>query len=148
MFLGGGVMATPRKPVPATTEAVDTFCARFDDLFCRRAERAALRHYLIGLLLPREGHKTLTALASLVPGAARQRLHHVVHDAPWDAEALNRRRLTVWQAHPELAPHAGGVLIVDETGDPKRGHAIALVANQYIGRVGHIANGVVAVTTH
>lgn len=47
-------MATPRKPVPPTTEAVDAFCARFDELFCRRAERQALRQYLIGLLLPRE----------------------------------------------------------------------------------------------
>jgi hypothetical protein len=141
-------MATPRKPVPPTTEAIDTFCAGFDDLFCRRAERQALRQYLIGLLLPRERHKTLTGLASLVPGAERQRLHRFVHDAPWDAAALNRRRLAVWQAHRELAAHAGDVLIVDETGDPKRGHAIALVANQYIGRVGRIANGVVAVTTH
>jgi hypothetical protein len=47
-------MTTPRKPVSATTEAVDAFCARFDHLFCRRAERAALRQYLIGPLLPRE----------------------------------------------------------------------------------------------
>ena len=47
-------MATPRKPVPPTTEAIDTFCAGFDDLFCRRAARQALRQYLIGLLLPRE----------------------------------------------------------------------------------------------
>jgi hypothetical protein len=47
-------MATPRKPVPPTAEAIDGFCARFDDLFSRRAERAALRQYLIGLLLPRE----------------------------------------------------------------------------------------------
>lgn len=141
-------MATPRKPVPATTEALDAFCAQFDDLFCRRAERVALRQYLIGLLLPREHHKTVTVLASLVPGAARQRLHHFLHDAPWDGAALNRRRLAVWQAHPELAPHRGGVLIVDETGDPKRGHAIALVANQYIGKLGRTANGVVAVTAH
>jgi hypothetical protein len=31
---------------------------------------AALRQYLIGLLLPREHNKTLTVLAALVPGAA------------------------------------------------------------------------------
>jgi hypothetical protein len=141
-------MATPRKPVPPTTEVIDVFCARFDELFCRRAERAALRQYLIGLLLPREHHKTVTGLAALVPGAERQRLHHFLHAAPWDAAALNRRRLAVWRAHPEVAPHTGGVLIIDETGDPKRGHRIALAANQYIGRLGHTANGVVAVTTH
>jgi hypothetical protein len=75
-------------------------------------------------------------------------MHHFLHDAPWDAEALNQRRLQQWQAHPYLSPHAGGVLIVDETGDPKRGHRIVLAAQQYLGELGHVANGVVAVTSH
>jgi SRSO17 transposase len=141
-------MRRPRKPTPPTTEAVDTFCAAFDDLFARYEERRALRHYLIGLLLPREHNKTLVELANIVPGANRQALHHFMHDAPWDAEALNRRRLERWQAHPYLGPHAGGVLIVDETGDPKRGHRIVLAAQQYLGKLGHVANGVVAVTSH
>jgi SRSO17 transposase len=141
-------MPTPRKPTPPTAEAVDAFCARFDDLFGRLAERTALRQFLIGLLLPREHNKTLTVLAALVPGADRQRLHHFLHDAPWDQEALNRRRLEVWRAHPALGPHTNGVLIVDETGDRKRGHGIALAATQYIGKLGHTANGVVSVTSH
>jgi hypothetical protein len=141
-------MATPRKPTPPTTTAIDAFCAQFDDLFCRRAERLALRHYLIGLLLPREHNKTLTVLATLVPGTTRQRLHHFLHDAPWDLAALNRRRLALWQAHPTLGPHAQGVLIVDETGDRKRGHRIPFAAQQYIGKLGHTANGVVSVTSH
>ena len=122
-------MRRPRKPTPPTTEAIDQFCASFDDLFGRYEERRALRQYLIGLLLPREHNKTLVELASIVPEGNRQALHHFMHDAPWDAEALNRRRLERWQAHPYLGPHAGGVLIVDETGDPKRGHQIVLAAS-------------------
>ncbi|MGZ3583243.1 MAG: IS701 family transposase [Ktedonobacterales bacterium] len=141
-------MPTPRKPTAPTTEAIDQFCAAFDDLFSRFEERTALREYLIGLLLPREHNKTLVELAAIVPGARRQALHHFVHDAPWDANALNCRRLAQWQAHPVLGPHAGGVLIVDETGDPKRGHRIVLAAQQYLGKLGHVANGVVAVTSH
>ncbi len=140
-------MPTPRKPTPPTTEAIDQFCAQCDDLFGRYEERQALRQYLIGLLLPREHNKTLVELASLVPGARRQALHHFLHDAPWDAEALNQRRLQIWQAHPFLGPHAQGVLIVDETGDPKRGHRIELVAQQYLGKLGHVAGGVVSVTS-
>jgi hypothetical protein len=97
--------------------------------------------------LPREHHKTLVELASLVPGAERQALHHFLHDAPWEAEALNRRRLQIWQAHPFLGPQAQGVLIVDETGAPKRGHRIELVAQQYLGKLGHVAGGVVSVTS-
>jgi SRSO17 transposase len=83
---------------------------------------------MIGLLLPREHNKTMTVLASLVPGSHRQRLHHFLHDAPWDAAALNARCLQLWQEHPTLRPHGRGVLIVDETGDRKRGHSIPLAA--------------------
>ena len=93
-------MPTPRKPTRPTTEAIDQFCAHFDDVLPRFEERTALRQYLIGLLLPREHNKTLVELGAIVPGADRQRLHQFLHDAPWDADALNRRRLQLWQAHP------------------------------------------------
>jgi SRSO17 transposase len=125
---GGPALPTPRKPTPPTTAAIDAFCAQFDALFCRSQERVAFRHYLIGLLLPREHNQTIVEVAAIVPSANRQALHHSRHDAPWDAATLNRRRLERWQAHPYLRPHAGGVLIVDETGDPKRGHRIVLAA--------------------
>jgi SRSO17 transposase len=141
-------MVTLRKPTAPTTEAIDRFCNDFDDLFARLAERTALRHYLIGLLLPRERNKTLTELAALVPGADRQRLHHFLHDAPWDSAAVNARRLELWREHPVLGPHTNGVLIIDETGDPKRGHGIVLASQQYLGKLGHVANGVVSVTSH
>lgn len=75
-------MTTPRKPTPPTTTAIDAFFAPLDPLFCRRAGRAAFRHSLIGLRLPREHNKTLTGLASLVPGTTRQRLQQFLHDAP------------------------------------------------------------------
>src|SRR3712207_253630 len=114
-------MTPPRKPTRPTAAAIDQFCAQFDDLFCRRSARDAFRRYLMCLLLPREHHKTCTILGALVPDTNRQRLRHFLHDAPWDVQALNRRRLTLWQADPTLGPHALGVLIVDETGDPKRG---------------------------
>lgn len=141
-------MATSRKPTAPTAEAIDRFCGHFDDLFARLAERTALRQYLIGLLLPRERNKTLTELAAVVCGADRQRLHHFLHDAPWDSAALNARRLELWCGNPGLGPHANGVLIVDETGDRKRGRGIVLAAQQYIGKLGHVANGVVSVTSH
>src|ERR1035437_6347684 len=140
-------MPPPRKPTEPTASAVDAFCTQFDHLFNRHAARTAFRQYLIGFLLPREHHKALTVLASLVPGRKRQSLHHFLHDAPWEVAALNKRRLALWQAHPTLASHAAGVLIMDETGDRKRGHGLELAANQYLGKRGHTANGVVSVTS-
>lgn len=37
---------------------------------------------------------------------------------------------------------------MDETGDRKRGHRIPFAVQQYIGKLGHTANGVVSVTSH
>jgi len=42
----------------------------------------------------------------------------------------------------------GRVLIVNETGDPKRRQRVVSAAQQYLGKWGHVANGVVAVTSH
>ncbi len=80
----------------------------------------------------------MVEVAAIVPGANRQALHHFRHDAPWDAEALNRRRLHRWRAHPYLGPQAQGVLSVEETGDPTRGSRIVLAAHQYLGKLGHV----------
>src|SRR5258708_7278272 len=68
--------------------------------------------------------------------------------SPWDADALTRPPLAQWKAHPFLGPHPQGVLIVDETGDPNRGSRSVLAAQQYLGKRGHVANGVVAVPSH
>jgi hypothetical protein len=57
----------------AIVARIDT--AHFDEPFARVEERTALRHSLIGLLLPREHHQTVVELAAIVPGANRQSLH-------------------------------------------------------------------------
>jgi len=134
-------------PIPDPLEA---YAARFDDLFSRATQRAAFRHYLAGLLLPAERNKTLTALAHTEPvvGAqhpAAQRLQWFLSESTWEAAAVTARRLELLQTEPATAPHAGGVLIVDETGDRKDGSKTAHVGRQYLGNRGKIENGVVSV---
>ena len=65
-------------------------------------------------------------------------------DYALDLELL---RLELIWADAALAPHAGGVLVIDETGDRKDGTKTAHVAPQYLGSVGKIANGIVSVTS-
>ena len=48
---------------------------------------------------------------------------------------------------PATAPHGGGVLIIDDSGDRKDGTTTAHVGRQYLGRYGKTDNGVVTVTT-
>ena len=134
-------------PIPDPLEA---FSAQFDDLFSRANQREGFRQYLAGLLLPAERNKTLTALANTEPvvGAhhpAAQRLQWFLSESTWDAAAVTTRRLAVLRADPATAPHAEGVLIIDETGDRKDGRKTAHVGRQYLGNRGKTEQGVVSV---
>ncbi|WP_084713040.1 IS701 family transposase [Streptacidiphilus rugosus] len=108
--------------------------------------------YLAGLLLPRDRNKTLPCLAGAEPvagaqHAAVQRLQFFLSDSTWDLEKINTRRLELLLAGPATAPHPGGVLVIDDSGDRKAGSATAHVGKQYLGSVGKIDRGVVTVTT-
>jgi SRSO17 transposase len=105
-----------------------------------------------GLLLPRDRNKTLTGLADAEPitGAQHrevQRLQWFLSESAWDHEVVNNRRVQLLCQDPATAPHEAGVLVLDDTGDRKDGTATAHVARQYLGSVGKIDNGIVAVTS-
>ena len=124
----------------------------FDDLFTHVAQRRGFREYLAGLLAPRDRNKTLTALAGAEPVTgsqlpAVQRLQFFLSESRWDPEAVNARRLELLRADPATAPHGGGVLVIDDSGDRKDGTKTAHVGRQYLGRYGKTDNGVVTVTT-
>src|SRR5437870_11445987 len=121
-------------------------------MFTHVAQRRGFREYLAGLLAPRERNKTLTALAGAEPVTgsklpAVQRLQFFLSESVWEPEAVNDRRLELLLADPVTAPHGGGVLIIDDSGDRKDGTRTAHVGRQYLGRYGKTDNGVVTVTT-
>jgi SRSO17 transposase len=131
---------------------LETYAAGFDALFHSLAQRRGFRDYLTGLLLPRDRNKSLTALAGAEPvvqaqAPAVQRLQFFLSDSAWDAEAINQQRVALLREQPATAPHPGGVLVLDDTGDRKDGPAMAHVARPYLGSVGKIDPGIVAVTT-
>ena len=137
---------------PAAPGPLEGYAARFDDLFARLAQRRGFREYLAGLLAPRDRNKTLTALAGAEPvtGAqhpAVQRLQFFLSESRWDADQVNARRLELLLADPATAPHGGGVLVIDDSGDRKDGTKTAHVGHQWLGRYGKTDNGVVTVTT-
>jgi SRSO17 transposase len=146
------IAMTAPRPCPPAPGPLEDYAKRFDHLFHTLAQRRSFRAYLTGLLLPHDRNKTLTALAGAEPvvqaqAAAVQRLQFFLSEADWDAEAINAQRLALMAEQPVLASHARGVLVVDDSGDRKDGHATAHVARQYIGSRGKIDNGIVAVTT-
>jgi SRSO17 transposase len=138
---------TERRPCPPAPGPLEGYAACFDDVFVSLAQRRGFREYLTGLLAPRERNKTLTCLAGAEPiiGAQYpgvQRLQFFLSESPWDAGQVNARRLELLLADPATAPHAGGVLVIDDSGDRKDGHATAHVGRQWLGRYGKTDNGI------
>ena len=143
---------TARQSCPPAPGPLEAFAGQFDSLFGSLGQRRSFRGYLSGLLAPRDRNKTLTALAGAEPvvqaqSPGVQRLQYFLSEADWSAEALNARRLALLQGEAATAAHRGGVLVLDDTGDRKDGTATAHVGRQYLGSVGKIDNGIVAVTS-
>jgi hypothetical protein len=143
---------TTRRSCPPAPGPLEDYAQRFDVLFSSLAQRRGLRDYLQGLLLPRDRNKTLTGLAGAEPitGAQHrevQRLQWFLSESAWDHQQVNDRRVQLLCQDPATAPHERGVLVLDDTGDRKDGTATAHVARQYLGSVGKIDNGIVAVTS-
>jgi hypothetical protein len=143
---------TARRPCPPAPGPLEDYAIQFDPLLASVAQRRGFRDYLLGLLAPRDRNKTLTALADAEPitGAQHrevQRLQWFLSESAWDHEVVNQRRVGLLCQDPATAPNDRGVLVLDDTGDRKDGTATAHVARQYLGSVGKIDNGIVAVTS-
>jgi SRSO17 transposase len=131
---------------------LEDFALEFDAVFATPAQRRSWRTILSGLLAPRDRNKTPTALAGAEPivqaqAAEVQRLQYFLSEADWCVEELTAQRLALLQHQAATAAHAAGVLVLDDTGDRKDGNATAHVGRQYLGSLGKVDNGIVAVTT-
>jgi len=143
---------TKPKECPPAPGPLEDFVHRFDDLFTNVAQRRSFRSYLQGLLLPRDRHKTLTGLAGTEPvtgaqDAPAQRLQFFLSEAAWESEALNTRRLELLLSDADTRPRDDGVLVIDESGYRKDGTKTDHVARQYLGNIGKIDHGIVAVSS-
>src|SRR6266849_3644887 len=144
--------AFPAHDFAAVPLPLDQYAQAFDDLFHTHIQRRRFRDYLQGLLLPRDRHKTLTALAGAEPitqaqAAPVQRLQSFLSESTWNSEVVQQQRLAILLTDPTTRPHEQGALIIDETGDRKAGTKTAHVARQYLGSLGKVDNGIVAVTS-
>ena len=140
----------PKWEVPAATKTppweVAEYLRVFASIFGRRdtLRRAVL--YVLGLLsaLRRKNGETMEAA---IPGATQQGVYDFLVRSKWDAEALDRARYLHFSQYYGLQGRAVHVLL-DETSQVKQGELSVGVARQYLGCVGKVANGQVAVTVH
>ena len=72
-------------------------------------------------------------------------MHHFLTTSPWKVEQLRQQRLKLIL---QVLKGREISLIIDETGDRKKGNDTDYVKRQYIGNLGKIENGIVAVTAY
>jgi SRSO17 transposase len=110
--------------------------ARFGRLFVRAEPRGQAGRYLEGLLGPVE-RKNGWQLAEAIGDARPWRTQRVLSHVLWDEGAA--RDLCREHAVERLGAE-DAVLVVDETGFPKKGRHSAGVARQYCGTLGKVEN--------
>jgi SRSO17 transposase len=119
----------------AWATALDRVFVRIAHRFKRAEVRARVRRYLAGLL-GRVERKNGWQVAEAIGEEGPQGVQRLLNAAVWDAEAV-REDLRAYVI--EYLGDPGGVLIVDESGFPKKGFDSCGVASQYCGTLGRIA---------
>ena len=136
-------MIAPRSARP-TIRFIDDYCDLYQPLFTDVRTFEAFKYLHVGMLSEIK-RKSLPAIAKVVGLDNAQSLHHCLSDAPWSAMALRRYRLELIL---QTLKGRSIVLLIDETGDAKKGITTDYVKRQYIGNLGKIENGIVAVTAY
>ena len=143
-------MKTHDNPAVAAELSVDParWREQFDDLmgriagrFARVEPRRRARAFVLGLLSGLR-RKNCWTIAELAGDATPDGMQHLLAAARWDADAV-RDDLRGYVV--EQLGSADAVLVVDETGDVKKGTASAGVQRQYSGTAGRVENCQVAV---
>jgi len=127
-----------------TIKFVDDYCQWYRKLFPEVRSFEAFKYLHVGMISDIK-RKTLPAIARVAGLSNEQGLLHFLTESPWKSEQLREARLRLI-----LQVLAGReiILIIDETGDRKKGETTDYVKRQYIGNLGKIENGIVAVTAY
>ena len=136
-------MTAPRAAQP-TVGFVDEYCASYQDLFVEVRAFEAFKHLHLGMISEIK-RKSLPAIAKVTGLPNAQSLQQFLVKSPWAASALRQRRIELIRGVLGARPL---VLVIDETGDRKKGQATDYVKRQYIGNLGKLENGLVSVDAY
>jgi SRSO17 transposase len=121
---------------------LDQWLERFLDATGRSTRRRMAPLYVRGLL-GSGGRKSVQPMAERLGLPSHAQLHHFISSRAWDDAPL-------WRVLAEQVDRQVGgedaVLVVDDSGLPKKGELSVGVARQYCGEVGKVANAQVLVT--
>lgn len=108
----------------------------------RRENGEKMRQYMEGLF--QEGKHNIERMNERIESSSYHQLHHFISVSPWDhvpvLEAVSKDISQLFENRAELRG-----LLLDESGHRKRGKKSVGVARQYLGSIGKVDNGQVAV---
>ncbi|HLO49744.1 MAG TPA: IS701 family transposase [Kamptonema sp.] len=136
-------MVKPRQ-AEATVKFIDEYCEFYRDLFPEVRSYEYLKYLHLGLISEQK-RKTLPAIAQVSGKENAQGLDYFFGKSPWSIEEYKKRRIKIIL---KVLEGEEITVIIDETGDRKKGKKTDYVARQYIGNLGKVENGIVAVTAY
>src|SRR5579883_917142 len=119
-------MVEPRPP-KQTVKFVDEYCQWYKKLFSDVRNFEAFKYLHIGCISDLK-RKSLLEIAKVVGLDNYQGLHHFLTTPYWKVEQLRALRLKLIL---EVLKGRPIILIIDETGDKKKGNTIDYVKRQY-----------------
>lgn len=123
---------------------IDDYCAEYKDLFKEVRSYECFKYLHLGIISS-INRKSLPEIAKTVGMISAQSLHHFIANSPWSVNELKSKRLR------RLLKALNGqaiTVVIDETGDRKKGKKTDYVARQYLGSIGKVDNGIVSVNAY
>lgn len=136
-------MGLPRTPCTTVT-FVDHYCAAYQHLFPEVRSFENFKFLHLGMICE-ISRKSLPAIARAVGLNNEQPLLHFLTESPWEVTRLRNQRLSLIL---QVLQGREFTLIIDETGDKKKGRTTDYVSRQYIGNLGKVENGLVSVNAY
>lgn len=127
-----------------TVSFIDEYCAGYKDLFPEVRSYECFKYLHIGIIAPIK-KKSLPEIAKVVGINSAQSLHHFIAKSPWSVTEIRNRRLSKILS---ALKNKSITVVIDETGDRKKGKKTDYVARQYLGSMGKVDAGIVSVNAY
>jgi SRSO17 transposase len=134
-------MVKPRQ-ASKTVSFIDEYCEMYRDLFSDVRTFEYFKYLHLGIISELK-RKSLPEIAKIIGLESPEKLNHFLTKSIWSREKIEQRRLELIL---KIINGEEIIVIIDETGDKKKGTTTDYVKRQYIGNLGKVDQGLVSVT--
>ena len=114
-----------------TIAIIDEYCAEYKDLFKEVRNYECFKYLHLGIISTIK-RKSLPEIAKVVSINSAQSLHHFLANSDWSVDELKQRRLNKLK---QVLNGQAITVVIDETGDIKKGKKTDYVGRQYLENV-------------